>query len=114
MTCTFIGASLMWDSKADGPNPLVKAAEKISIDSDDGSDDLVETTELTDERGEVTGYIDKIKPQPIDNLQPVADESGRLEFAGVPVNTGEAGTDTSGIDPAEGTAEALSFITAPR
>ncbi len=112
MTCTFIGATLMWDSKADGPNPLVRAAEKINIDG--GGDDYVETTEVIDDRGEVTGYIDSVKPQPIDTLKPVADEGGRLEFEGVPVNTGPPGSDTSGIDPVEGTAEALSFITAPR
>lgn len=117
MTCTFIASTLMWDSKKDGPNPLVKEAQKINIDGEGGGDEegeWVETAEVTDERGEITGYIDTVKPQPIDTLKAVDDGSGRLEFAGVPVNTGEPGTDTSGINPAEGTAEALSFITAPR
>jgi hypothetical protein len=107
MICTFVGATLEWDSEKQGPNPLVREAGKLSITGKREGDMKQE-----DGRGERTS--DHGPGQAVqlpDTLVPNAD--GVMEA--VPVNAGEAPVqEAGGEDLPEGSMEGLMQLFQPR
>lgn len=95
MQCAFIASTIRWDSKKNGPNPLIAAALDMSI----------EGKEQGDMSGEATSQVRGVVQAPLPDTMVV--EDGWMQA--VPVNTeapAHEGTGEAG-EPVEGSFEGL-------